>query len=151
MWKGPDSGAVAFQFLVRRLVWRIAVRYNRYVIGNDSEARCVDITFRTSRLARVFNSDRDLKRTYGDRMTRRIQTRMAILKNSRTLDLVPTTPPDRRHQLTGDRRGQFAVDLVHPRRIVFVPNHHPVPLRDDGGMDLEQITAITILEVVDYH
>ena len=111
----------------------------------------MDITFRTSRLARVFNSDRDLRRTYGDRMARRIQIRLAVLRNARTLDLVPTTPPDRRHQLTGDRRGQFAVDLVHPRRIVFVPNHDPVPLRDDGGMDLEQITAITILEVVDYH
>ena len=111
----------------------------------------MDITFRTSRLARVFNSDRDLRRTYGDRMARRIQIRLAVLKNARTLDLVPTTPPDRRHQLTGDRRGQFAVDLVHLRRIVFVPNHDPVPLRDDGGMDLEQITAITILEVVDYH
>ena len=111
----------------------------------------MEITFRNRRLARVFNSDRELRRWYGDLMARRIQTRMAVLKNSRTLDLVPTTPPDRRHQLTGDRRGQLAVDLVHPRRIVFVPNHDPVPLRDDGGMDLEQITAITILEVVDYH
>lgn len=125
--------------------------YNRYVFGNANGLIHVDITFRTRRLARVFNSDRSMRRQFGDRMARRIQMRLAVLRNARTLSLVPSTPPDRCHQLTGNRSGQFAVDLVHPRRLVFVPNHDPVPLRDDGGIDLEQITAVTILEVVDYH
>ena len=45
----------------------------------------------------------------------------------------------------------FAIDLVHPFRLVFEPNHDPLPRRKDGGIDLEQVTAIKILEVVDYH
>lgn len=77
--------------------------------------------------------------------------RLAVLKAARTLALVPTTPPDRRHQLRGDRDEQFAVDLVHPHRLVFEANHDPLPRKDDGGIDVEQVTAITIIEVIDYH
>ena len=43
------------------------------------------------------------------------------------------------------------MDLAHPFRLIFVPNHDPIPLRDDGGIDRDRITAITITEVVDYH
>lgn len=84
-------------------------------------------------------------------MARVIMMRMAVLGAARNLELVPTTPPERRHQLVGDRHEQFAVDLVHPYRLVLEANHEPVPRRDDGGIDTEQVTAITILDVVDYH
>ena len=111
----------------------------------------MDIAFRTRKLERTFNSADALQKAYGARMTRAIMNRLAVLKAARALALVPTTPPERRHQLRGDRDEQFAVDLVHPRRLVFVPNHEPLPRRDDGGIDTEQVTAITIIAVVDYH
>lgn len=57
----------------------------------------------------------------------------------------------RRHQLRGDRDEQYAVDLVHPCRLVFEPNHEPLPRRQDGGVDTDQVTAITIIDVIDYH
>ena len=84
-------------------------------------------------------------------MAKVIMMRMAVLKAARSLALVPTTPPDRCHQLSGDRHEQFAVDLVHPHRLVFEPSHQPLPRRSDGGIDTEQVTAITILDVIDYH
>ena len=111
----------------------------------------MQISFRTRRLERTFNSGRNLTRQYGDRMARTIQMRLAVLKNARSLSQVPTTPPDRRHMLRGDRSGQYAVDLVHPYRLVFEPNHDPIPIGEDGGVVLNEITAITIIEVVDYH
>lgn len=111
----------------------------------------MDITFRTRKLEKTFNSVGELQKAYGARMAKVIMTRVAVLKAARTLDMVPTTPPDRRHQLQGDRDEQFAVDLVHPRRLVFEPNHDPLPRKDDGGIDVEQVTAITIIDVVDYH
>lgn len=77
--------------------------------------------------------------------------RLAVLKNAQTLSLVPTTRPERRHQLTGGRGGQYAVGLVHPYRLIFVPRHKPFPRRTDGGIDADRVTAITIIEVVDYH
>lgn len=84
-------------------------------------------------------------------MARVIMIRLAVLKAARNLGMVPMTPPDRRHQLSANRDEQFAVDLVHPRRLVFEPNHEPLPRRDDGGIDTDQVTAITILDVIDYH
>lgn len=111
----------------------------------------MDIAFRTRKLGKTFNSENALVKEHGERMARTIQTRLAVLKNARTLAMVPTSPPDRRHQLTGRRSGQFAVDLVHPFRLVIEPNHDPVPRTEDGGVDTSQVTAITIMEVVDYH
>lgn len=43
------------------------------------------------------------------------------------------------------------MDLVHPYRLVFEPAHDPVPRTTDGGIDIDRVTAITIMEVVDYH
>lgn len=84
-------------------------------------------------------------------MAQTIRARLGVLKNAKTLLDAPKTRPDRLHQLKGDRDEQFAVDLVHPYRLVFEPNHDPVPRTADGGIDLEQVTAITVLGVVDYH
>ena len=111
----------------------------------------MDIAFKTRKLENVFNSKRALNATYGPRMARTIAIRLAVLKNARDLAMVPTNPPERRHQLSGKRSGQYAVDLVHPHRLVFEPNHDPEPRLADGGIDADHVTAITIVEVVDYH
>ena len=134
-------------------VTHILYNESRYQKRNENDLwnSSVDIAFRTRRLERTFNSERELNRAYDRRMARTIMMRLAVLKSSRSLSLVPTTRPDRLHQLIGDRRGQFAVDLVHPFRLIFVPNHDPVPLKEDGGIDRDKVTAIRMLEVVDYH
>ena len=111
----------------------------------------MDIAFSTRKLAKTFNSGSALAKEHGDRMARTIQIRLAVLRHARTLAMVPTSPPDRRYLLTGRRSGQYAVDLVHPFRLVFEPNQDPVPRMEDGGIDISQVTAITIAEVVDYH
>ena len=42
------------------------------------------------------------------------------------------------HQLTEDRKGEYAVDLVHPYRLVFTKKG-------------EEIQIARIMEIVDYH
>ncbi len=111
----------------------------------------MEITFRNRKLAKTFNSADALQKAYGPRMVRTIMTRLAVLQAAPTLSMVPTVPPNRRHQLHGNRAGQFAVDLVHPHRLVFSPNHDPIPVKADGGTDTDQVTAITVIEIVDYH
>ena len=59
--------------------------------------------------------------------------------------------PGRFHPLSGDRSGAFAGSVSGNLRIVFVPNHDPVPILPDGGVDQKSVTAISITEVVDYH
>lgn len=78
-------------------------------------------------------------------------TRLLVLSEARALAKVPRMPPDRLHLLRGNRKGQYAVDLVHPHRLVFKPNHTEIPRRADGGIDESMVTAIIIVEIVDYH
>ncbi len=111
----------------------------------------MNIVFARRNLEKAFNSETALKRAFGGRMARTIAMRMAVLRNARTLGMVPVIKPERRHQLEGDRSGQYAVDLVHPNRLVFEPNHNPIPRKKDGGIDTDQVTAITVIEVIDYH
>lgn len=111
----------------------------------------MEILFQSPSMERLFNSERELRRTYGARMTRTILARLETLANADTLAMIPHTPPERLHLLTGRRRFQYAVDLAHPYRLVFRPADTPIPLRNDGGVDLTQVTSITIIEVIDYH
>ena len=111
----------------------------------------MELSLRNRKLAQVFSSERTLRREYGARAARTIMIRLAVLLDAETLSEVPATPPDRMRQLIGNRDEQFAVNLVHPYRMVFEPDHEPLPRKEDGGIDLERVTAITILEVIDYH
>ncbi|HEX6977102.1 MAG TPA: hypothetical protein VF185_01920 [Patescibacteria group bacterium] len=54
-------------------------------------------------------------------------------------------PGPRCHPLSGDRKGQYAVDLVHPKRLVFLP----VTKLNEIAESL--ITEIMVIEIVDYH
>ncbi|MCY4354001.1 MAG: type II toxin-antitoxin system RelE/ParE family toxin [Truepera sp.] len=110
----------------------------------------MDIAFRTRKLKKIFNSEKELKKVYGN-LAPTIQLRLAVLKNAPTLSAVPTTRPERRHQLRGKLRGQYAVDIDPRYRLVFKPSHDPVPRREDGGIDTDSVTAITIREITDYH
>ena len=142
--------ATQFSHTERPLEVLCALLYYRYHIGNDNGANGLEIYFRTRKLQRTFNSDRNLSRAYGDRMARVIKMRLAVLRNAPTLSEVPTTPPERRHMLSGSRRGQYAIDLVHPFRMILEPNHDPVA-REDEEASTGRVTSITILEIVDYH
>ena len=109
----------------------------------------VDITFRTRKLERVFNSEKELVKAYGRQCAKKLKIRMAVLKNATRLSDVPTGPPERCHELKGDRSGEYAVDLVHPFRLIFSP------VLQVGSKahtkSLSMVSAIVIVDVEDYH
>lgn len=111
----------------------------------------MEIAFRTRRLERIFSSDRELRRVYGANRAETIQNRIAVLRRVNSLTDLPTTPPLRRHLLAGGRDGQYAIDLAQPYRLILEPNHHPIPRNADGGIDTDRVTAVLIVDVVDYH
>ena len=111
----------------------------------------MEIAFRTRTLEKTFNSQSSLQKKYGERIAKTIMIRLALLKNAACLSLVPVTPPERRHLLKGNRKGQYAVDLDQSLRLIFEPNHDPVPSLADGGIDLKRVTAIRVMDVTNYH
>ncbi len=111
----------------------------------------VNILFHTTRLRKIFNQEKELVRKYGADNARKIKRRIETLETADCLEQIPFKKPERLHELIGDRKGMFAVDLKHPHRLVFNPNHAPVPLKPDGGIDLGKVTAIEIQSVENYH
>jgi proteic killer suppression protein len=111
----------------------------------------MEIAFATTRQEKVFNEWRKLLATYGQERANRIKLRMPVLAAAPNLAAVPTAKPVRCHQLTQDRKGGFAVDLIANWRLTFRPDHDPVPRLSDGGIDTASVTAIRIIDVEDYH
>ncbi len=111
----------------------------------------MEIEFKTKQLCKDCNSAKQLTKKYGDERARYIMRRMKVLAAAPTLADVPRQPPDRCHQLTGDRKEDFAIVIKDQWRIVFEPNHDPVPRKEDDGIDLNRVTKIKITWIGDYH
>jgi proteic killer suppression protein len=110
----------------------------------------MEISFATSKLAKLCNSESKLRGSYGPRMANLIQQRLLDLAAVETLNSMRMVP-GRCHPLTQNLDGLFAVDLVHPDRLVFRPDHDPLPELPGGGLDWTKVTRIEIIGVGDYH
>jgi plasmid maintenance system killer protein len=111
----------------------------------------LQILFRTGKLEKEFNSEQLLVRRHGPQRARLIQRRLAQLHAAAVLEDLRALPQVRCHELKGDRAGQLSMDLDHPYRLIFTPDHDPYPERPEGGLDWHQVTAIKILGVEDTH
>jgi proteic killer suppression protein len=110
----------------------------------------VDITFNTKKLEKQLTNPSQTARTYGTN-AKKILQRIADLSAASNLADMRFILAARCHELTGNRAGELAVDIIKNDRIVFIPNHYPPPLKEDGGLDWSLVTAITITFVGDYH
>lgn len=111
----------------------------------------MEINFASRKLQKVCNSEKEMRATFGKPLAERLQQRLAELKAAETLEDVSRLPPARCHELSQDREGQLAVDLVHPKRLIFETDHNPLPKKPDGGLDRTQVTRIRVIEIGDYH
>jgi proteic killer suppression protein len=110
----------------------------------------VDILFSTTKHEKLCNNDKKLAKKHGQRQAEIIRRRLDDLRAAASLkDL--RNAPGRCHELSGDRKGQLSLDLVHPYRLLFTPANDPMPTKDDGGLDWGAVTAVEILEVEDTH
>ena len=111
----------------------------------------MEIGFASSRLQKLCNTDKKLRGKYGPRMADLIQQRLLELQDAENLAVVATLPGPRCHELQQNLAGHLAVDLVHPNRLVFRPDHNPIPAKEDGGLDWERVTRIEVIGISDYH
>jgi proteic killer suppression protein len=111
----------------------------------------MDVYFQTNRLQKACSSEKAMKAEWGPKMAAKIALRLSQLEAADNLEIVARSGLGRFHEHKGDRQGQLSLDLVHPQRLLFQPNHDPVPRKDDGGLDLAKITSVLILEITDPH
>lgn len=110
----------------------------------------MNIVFATEPLEALCNDDRLLRKKWGKAQAGCLRRRLDDLSAARCLEDARHLPGGL-HELKADRAGQLAMKLCGGDRLVLEPAHEPVPRKSDGGLDWRQVSAIRIVEVVDYH
>jgi toxin HigB-1 len=85
-----------------------------------------------------------------NRASGRLKQRLDDIRAADCLAVLETLP-GRYHPLKADRAGEWACDLEQPYRLVFRPLGDPLPVSKDGRLDTANVTAVSLVEVVDYH
>ncbi len=108
----------------------------------------MDIAFLNNDLEALCRDERIQKKKLGAVGAKRLRSRLADLDAvTRVSELVAGRP----HPLSGDRRGEFALDLDGGRRLVFEPADSPLPTRDDDSIDWARVTRVRITYIGNYH
>lgn len=98
----------------------------------------MQIDYKTRKLEKVCTVAHEAKKQYGLEMAEKIQQRIDEISAALSVEVMVQFKIGRCHLLKGDRKDQYAVDLVHPYRLVFEKKDNDV-----------QIAFIS--EIVDYH
>lgn len=98
----------------------------------------MEITYKNKKIEKVCTNARIAEKTYGKEMADKIHQRIDEINAADNVEMMIQFHIGRCHPLSNNRKGQYAVDLVHPYRLIFEKN---------GG----EIQIAYILEIVDYH
>ncbi|MFZ4661969.1 MAG: type II toxin-antitoxin system RelE/ParE family toxin [Caldilineaceae bacterium] len=118
---------------------------------NKTQEIVMKVSFQSTADQKLFNDSNNLRRKFGDEQAKLIRRRLSQLENANTLADLRTLPQVRCHELSNNRAGQLSVDVKHPYRLLFLPDHDPVPQKPGGGLDWNQVTAVLIVGIVDTH
>ncbi|NTW54548.1 MAG: killer suppression protein HigA [Chlorobaculum sp.] len=111
----------------------------------------MNIRYHTRKLEKTVESLSAMKRHYGN-MAKKVDIRLQQFSVALNLDELSHFPGINCHELHADRADSLAVHISPNHRIIFEPDHDPLPEKEDGGLDWKQVTAIVITEIaVDYH
>ena len=79
----------------------------------------MEVEYRNSSIEKVCTNASIAEKKYGSKMAEKIQLRIDPIKAATTVEEMIQFRIGRCHPLQHNRQGQFAVDLVHPMRLVF--------------------------------
>jgi plasmid maintenance system killer protein len=121
-----------------------------YLVNTYGRPVPLEVYFQDQRLKRVWESDRDLRRKFGQERAKKIMTRTAQLRAADTLaDL--RGMPGRWHELTQDKGGIISADLDGPYRLLVEPTEWHDSLTPEGSLDWGKVTAVIIVGIEDTH
>ena len=98
----------------------------------------LEISYSSSTFRKVCEDAEVATKRYGAKMAAKIQQRIEEIRAALSVEMLIQFHIGRCHPLTGDRKGQYAMDLTHPYRLVFEKRN-------------DRLVAVEILEIVDYH
>ena len=98
----------------------------------------MEISYKDKKIERVCTNVKASDKKFGQEMSEKIQMRLDEIRAADSVEEMVMYRIGRCHPLVNNRKGQYAVDLVHPYRLVFE--------KVDGKIQL-----VVIIEIVDYH
>jgi proteic killer suppression protein len=110
----------------------------------------VDIKFGNKNLEKLANDSRKCFKALGQIRGKLFLKRLNDILDAETLEQLRNAPGNF-HELSGNRKGQWACNLDQPYRLVFTPQENPIPTNDYGHYIWIKILGVEILEIVDYH
>ena len=96
------------------------------------------IEYNRRTIERVCTDAAVAERKYGRRMAEKIQMRIDQIQAADSVEMMIKFQIGRCHPLKGNRKEKYAVDLVHPYRLVFEKKNN-------------EIRIVNVIEIVDYH
>ena len=79
----------------------------------------MEVHFRTKKLQKQYESHKEAEKAYGATVARRYIGRINIIKQTHSLKELMQLPGLRCHELKGDRKGQYAINLTGYYRLIF--------------------------------
>lgn len=110
----------------------------------------MEIHYANNKIKKQLSSATEIKRTFG-LMAKKVSVRLEEIRASPNLAVLIQLPAANCHALSGDKKGEWALDISGNHRMLFEISHDPVPLKDDSSIDTIKITDITITRTTDYH
>ena len=97
------------------------------------------------KLNKIISDARKLQAEYGKRNAALIIQRYNELDNIPNLGMMIKFRVGRCHSLKGNLKGKYALDLVHPLRMIIEP------VFESDSKEISEVVYISIVKMEDYH
>jgi plasmid maintenance system killer protein len=108
------------------------------------------VEYSSNKLKKQLGNASEIKKAFGVN-AKRVSARIDDIVASPNLAVLMQIPAANCHPLTGDQKGDWAVNISANHRLIFKIANDPVPKLDDGSIDTIKVTDIRIIKTTDYH
>lgn len=109
----------------------------------------MNITY-SKKIKKKLSSALEIKKAFGT-MAKKVQARLDDIEASPNLNVLMQIPSANCHALSGNRNGEWAVNISPNHRMIFEIDNDPIPLTLNGEIDRIKVTDIRIIDTTDYH
>ncbi len=108
----------------------------------------MQIAFKDKKLRELCENKKKAEAELGTDGAKKLRTRLSDLEAAANVcELIAGRP----HPLEPDSLREFSVELADGKRLVFTPDHEPIPLNKHNKTDWAKVTAIILVFIGDYH
>lgn len=110
----------------------------------------MNVEYKTKKLYKSVKDLKAIQKNYGVR-AKKVNQRKEEIESSPNMEVLKNVCPNC-HPLTGDKEGQFAIEISGNHRITFKINHDEIPRIGNNQIDFSKVTDVKILHIgEDYH